>query len=148
MIKVKSQDNLLKKDNSAATHKLVHTKSRSEHNDDSSNESNIDGFDVEVTSQELDKLLKPNIEFIDLKDDCKHSEKQGANDENTAPSKQSTAAQTQDNNSAQDQEESEDDEEESKNIKITERPSLVAGAPWYKKIIFSWAFPIIKKAST
>ena len=54
----------------------------------------MDGFDVEVTSQELEKLLKPKIEFIDLKENCEDSEKQGAQDDNAAPSKQSTAAQT------------------------------------------------------
>ena len=38
--------------------------------------------------------MKPKIEFIDLKENCEDSEKQGAQDDNTAPSKQSTAAQT------------------------------------------------------
>ena len=84
----------MKTDSSCTANKAVRTKSRSQHNDDSSEESNIDGFDVEVTSQELDNLLKPSVEFIDLKDDCKHSDKQGATDESTAPSKVSTANET------------------------------------------------------
>ena len=90
------------------------------------------------------------MEIIDLKD---KNEGQGGE---KSPSKQtySTRNQTGEKSSSlagqEEQEESEEEEEakEKKEVRITERPSIFGTAPWYKRIIFSWAFPIIKKAST